>query len=176
MKYCTDISDHRRLKWINGKWLTHGKQLQAVAPWGKLENPPPRDPFQYILNLEARPYSFLSFAWTSLAQQINCEKILFSHTPRWTDTRFFFLIRFLNFFFFLLFHVILLLLIFTKIMLLSLLLFYLIFFSWKLFLSFHVPGYSGMFRNVPCSGFYRRPLSTALGLVSRIFRSCSLPR
>ena len=31
---------------------------------------------------------------------------------------------------------------------------------------------SGMLR-VP--GFYRRPLSTALGLVSRLFRSCSLP-
>ena len=34
---------------------------------------------------------------------------------------------------------------------------------------------SGMFWNVPCSGFYQRPLSTALGLVSRRFRSCSLP-
>ena len=35
---------------------------------------------------------------------------------------------------------------------------WLIFFSWKLLLYFHVPRCSGMFRNVPCSGFYRRPL------------------
>ena len=34
------------------------------------------------------------------------------------------------------------------------------FFSWKLLLFFHVPGCSGMFRNVPCSGFYRRPSSS----------------
>ena len=56
-----------------------------------------------------------------------------------------------------------LLLIFMKIILLL----SLIFFSLKLFLFFHVPGYSGifrdvpecsgMFRNVPCSGFYGRP-------------------
>ena len=26
------------------------------------------------------------------------------------------------------------------------------------FLFFHVSGCSGMFRNVPCSGFYRRPV------------------
>ena len=34
-----------------------------------------------------------------------------------------------------------------------------IFFSWKFLLFFHVLGCSGMFRNVPCSGFYRRPIS-----------------
>ena len=27
----------------------------------------------------------------------------------------------------------------------------------QFFKFFHVPGCSGMFRNVPCSGFYRRP-------------------
>ena len=73
------------------------------------------------------------------------------------DTSFF---VFIYFFFFLLFA---LLLIFTKIILLLLLFFFLKFF----FLFFHVPGCSGifrnvlacsrMFRNVPCSGFYRRP-------------------
>ena len=47
-----------------------------------------------------------------------------------------------------------LLFIFIKIVLLSLL-FYLFIFM-KMFF-FHVPGCSGMFRNVPCSGFYRRP-------------------
>ena len=34
---------------------------------------------------------------------------------------------------------------------------YFILFSRKLLLFFHVPGCFGMFRNVPCSGFYRRP-------------------
>ena len=29
---------------------------------------------------------------------------------------------------------------------------------------FHVPGCSGMFRNVPCSVFYRRPLSKVFSL------------
>ena len=52
------------------------------------------------------------------------------------------------------YFIVFLLLIFTKIMLL---LFYLIFFSWKLFLFFHVPGCSGMFRNVPCSGVLSTP-------------------
>ena len=63
-------------------------------------------------------------------------------------------------FLFSVFHVILLLLMFTKNMLLWLLLFYFIFFfSWKLFLFFHVPGCSGIFRNIPeCSVF--RVLST----------------
>ena len=137
MKYCTEISDHRRLKWITAKWLTHGKQLQAVALWGKLETPPPLcDPFQYILNLEARLHSLLSFAWTltppnKLIAKKYCFLILLEEqipvSFSWSD----FLI-----FLFLLLHIILLLLIFTKIMLL---LFYLIFFSWKLFLFFHVP-------------------------------------
>ena len=34
---------------------------------------------------------------------------------------------------------------------------YFILFSRKLLLFFDVPGCFGMFRNVPCSGFYRRP-------------------
>ena len=139
------------LKWITAKWLTHGKQLQEVALWGKLETPPPRDPFQYILNLEASLHSLLSFAWASLTQQINCDKILFSHSPRWTDTSFFFLTRFLNFSFFcFFFNVILLLLIFTKIMLL--LLFFLFFFCFCFF--FHENYfYFFMFRDVPAPGF-----------------------
>ena len=37
------------------------------------------------------------------------------------------------------------------------------FFSWKLFLFFHVPECSGMFRNVPCSRFYRRPTIRLFG-------------
>ena len=62
-------------------------------------------------------------------------------------------------FFFLLFDVILLLLIFTKTMLL--LSFYLIFFFHENYFYFfmfrEVLACSGLFRNVPCSWFYRRP-------------------
>ena len=60
------------------------------------------------------------------------------------------------------------------VIIINIILFY-FFFHENYFLFFHVPGCSGMFQNVPCSWFYRRPLSTALGLVSRLFRSCSLP-
>ena len=38
-----------------------------------------------------------------------------------------------------------------------------IYFFLKIILFFHVPGCSGMFRNVPCSWFYRRPRGTTLG-------------
>ena len=71
--------------------------------------------------LEANLYSLLSFAWT-LAPQIICDKILFSHTRRWFEFLFlyFFLFRFFCYF--------------------------------TVFINF-----SGMFRNVPCSWFYRRP-------------------
>ena len=82
----------------------------------------------------------------------HCDKILFSYTPRWTDTNFFFLIRFLNFSFFCYFmlfcyHYYFILL---------------IFFSWTLFLFFHVPECSGMFQNVPWSWFYRLPVTGGL--------------
>ena len=33
-----------------------------------------------------------------------------------------------------------------------------LFFSWKLLLFFHVSEFSGIFRDAPCSGFYRRPI------------------
>ena len=72
------------------------------------------------------------------------------------NTSFFF---FISLFFVSFFCYFTLLLIFTKIILL--LLFYYIFFSWKLFLFFHVPGCSGMFLHVPeCSVF--RVLSTPI--------------
>ena len=67
------------------------------------------------------------------------------------DTSFFF---FLSFFFgFLLFYVVISFYKFILLLLL-LLLFFFFFFSWKLFFIFSC---SRMFRNVPCSGFYRRP-------------------
>ena len=66
------------------------------------------------------------------------------------------------------FYYVTLLLIFMKIILLLLLFFI---FSLKLFLFFHVPGYSGMFRNVPCSGFYRRPIIYASLILAEFFFS-----
>ena len=102
----------------------------------------------------------------SLAQQINCDKILFSHTRRWYKFLFlnyFFIFLFFSFLF-LLFYVILLLLVFTKIILL--LLFYFYFFFMKIIFIFSC---SGIFRDVPvCSVF--RVLSTPFAAVrSTIF-------
>ena len=88
----------------------------------------------------------------SLAQQINCDKILFSHTRRWYKFLFlnyFFIFLFFSFLF-LLFYVILLLLVFTKIILL--LLFYFYFFFHENYFYFF------MFRDIPgCSGMFRVP-------------------
>ena len=86
-------------------------------------------------------------------------KLMFSHTRRWyqfLSLNYFFCL-FVCFLLLLLFYVILLLLIFAKIILL--LSFYLIdyFFKKNYFIFFHVPACPGMFRHVPCSGFYRRP-------------------
>ena len=93
----------------------------------------------------------------SLAKQILivCDKILLFHTQR--GYQFLFLDYFIIFlFFFLLFYVIIN---FYKNYFIIIILLY--FFSLKLFLFFHVPECSGMFRHVPCSGFYRRPFTKA---------------
>ena len=139
-------------KWITAKWLTHGKQLKEVAVWGKLENHPPRDPFKYIFEFRSKLSldHYCHLHKPLLAEQINRDKILFSHTRRWYQFRF---INFCCCYF-------TLLLIFTKIIFFN-------FFFHEIILFFHVPGCSGMFRNVPeCSGmfrnvprsgFYRRP-------------------
>ena len=80
----------------------------------------------------------------SLAQKIICDKILVSHTLRWYE----FLFLYFSFLFVFLCYFTLLLM-FIKI----------IFFR-------DVPGCSGMFvRNVPCSGFYRRPTQRYFQLV-----------
>ena len=99
--------------------------------WIQLEKHPLLRPILKYLNLEASLQSLLSFACTftySLAQQINCDKILFSHTRRWYQFQFSFISLFfvIFFYYFMLIYVILLLLIFIKIILL--LLFYSIFF------------------------------------------------
>ena len=98
---------------------------------------PPRDPFKYILNLEANLHSFLSFAWT-LAPQIICDKnIVFSY-PEMIRVSFplFLSVTVSSYF--------RLLLIFTKVILLLLLYFfhenYFYFFMFR-----DVPESSGMF-------------------------------
>ena len=143
-------------KWITALWMINSWQT-----WGgcvrKVWKTPSSQPILLYFEFRSRPSLITGICMDphspnkSIATKY-CFLILGD------DTSLFFLIISLFFFsfLFLLFYVILLLLVFTKIILL--LLFYSIFFSWKLFLFFHVPGYSGMFRYVPCSGFYRRPL------------------
>ena len=69
--------------------VTEKKQLARKNDflfWIQLEKHPLLRPILIYLNLEASLQSLLSFACTftySLAQQINCDKILFSHTRRW---------------------------------------------------------------------------------------------
>ena len=90
----------------------------------------------------------------SLAQQILscCDKILFSHTQR--GYHYFFLIISLFFgFFFLLFYVIIN---FQKNYFIIIIIFF--FFHENYFIF----SCSGMFRNVPCSWFYRRPISATI--------------
>ena len=115
--------------------------------WVKLVNPPLRDPFEYILNLEANPHSLLSFPWT-FAPQIICDKILFSHTRSFFIS---FSFGFLLFYVFINFyknHFIIIIILF-------------IYFheNYFYFLMFrNVPEFSGMFRNVPaCSGMFHVP-------------------
>ena len=101
--------------------------------------------FNIYLNLEASLHSIITvicinpYSPNKLIATKYCFLILGD------DTSFFFLLLLL--FFFCYFT---LLLIFTKIIL------FLMFFPWKLFLFFHVPRCSAMFRDVPgCSGMFR---------------------
>ena len=112
--------------------------------WRKLENPPNRDPFQYILNSEASLHSLLSFAWT-LTRPKNYlrQNIGFSYSEMIRVSFSLFLVSFC----------------FS-------LLFYFIIDVYKNYFFRDVPGCSGMFvRNVPCSGFYRRPTKRFFQLV-----------
>ena len=109
-----------------------------------------------FLNLGSEFTYYCHLHEPSLAQQINCNWILFSHTRRWLPASFSL--------FLLLFYIILLLLSFTKIILL-------LFFLRKLFLFHHVPGCSGMFRNVPFSGVYLRPFQNRKRKSARLSRA-----
>ena len=115
---------------------------------GKLENPTPRDPFQYVLNLEANLHSLLSFAWT-LTRPTNYwrQNIVFSY-PEMIRVSFSLFLSFSVFCYFTL------LLAFIKIILLLFIYFCYYFFHENYFYFF-------VFRNVPeCSVF--RVLSTPI--------------
>ena len=88
----------------------------------------------------------------SLAQKVICDKILVSHTLRWYEFLFLYFSFFCLFLFSLLFYFIINVYknYFTN------------FFFMKIILIFSC---SGMFRNVPCSGFYRRPTQRYFQLV-----------
>ena len=132
-------------KLITLKWLTDGKQLQEVAVWGTLKKPPSSRPI--LIYFAFTHYCHLHKP--SLAQQIlyDCDKILFSHTQR--RYLFLFLDYFIIFRYFLLFYVIIN---FYKKKIITVISLY--FFFMKIIFIFSC---SGMFRNVPCSGFYQRP-------------------
>ena len=111
------------------------------------------------MNLEASLHSLLSFAWI-LTRPINFnflrQNIVFSYSER-IPVSCSWLFHYFSVFLLLLFYVIINF--YKKYFIIFILL--LLFFSWKLFLCFHVPECSGMFRNVPYSWFYRRPVWTA---------------
>ena len=113
----------------------------------KAWKPPLRDPFEYILNLEASLHSLLSFAST-LTRPRNFN-LLRQNDVFWYSERIPVSFSWLFHYFWVFFCYFTFLLIFTKII--SLLLFYSIFFFMKNILIF---SRSGMFRNVPgCSMF-----------------------
>ena len=146
-------------KWITAKWLTHGKQLQEVAVWGKLKNPPSSRPILIYFEFRNKPSLVTVICMNPHSPnkfQFVATKYCFQLILR-EDDSFFFLIISLFFVLFLCYFT--LLLIFTKII--FRLLFYYIFFNENYFYFFmfrDVPECSGMFRNVPCSGFDRRPV------------------
>ena len=119
----------------------------------KAWKPPSSRPILIYFEFRSKPSPITVICMNppSLAQQILifCDKILFSHTQR--GYQFLVLDYFIIFRFFCCCYFTLLL-IFTKNILLFL--FYYYYF-------FHVPECSGMFRNVPYSWFYRRPVWTA---------------
>ena len=123
------------------------------------------------MNLEASLHSLLSFAFTltrPTSFNLLRQNIVFSYSER-IPVSFSWLFHYFSFFF----CYFTFLLICTKIILL--LLFYYFFYSWKLFLFFPVPGCSRMFRDVPCSWFYRRPRKYGNGCSLFIFIRSTLP-
>ena len=96
-------------KWITVKWLNSSQTITRGGCEKKASTPPPYDPFYS----EFRAFThYCHLHGPSLAQQINCNKILFSHTGIWLLVSF--SLYFFIFCFFLLFYVILLFVNFYK--------------------------------------------------------------
>ena len=151
-------------KCITVKWLNSWQTITRGGCVKKASKPP--SSWQILfLNLGSEFTYYCYLHEPSLAQQINCNWILFSHTRRWLPASFSLFLYFS--FFFWLFYVILLLLIFTKIFLL---LFFYYFFMKIIFIS-SVPGCSGMFRNVLFSGVFRRPFQNRKWKSARLSRA-----
>ena len=133
-------------KWITAKWLTHGKQLQGVVVWGKLENPSSR-PILIYFEFRSKP-SLITVICMDPHSPNKLIATKFCFLIVGGDTSFFFVI-----------------IKFTKII--SLLLFYLINFFHENYFCFFmfrdVPACSGIFRNVPKCMFRVRGFSDALG-------------
>ena len=140
--------------------VTEKKQLARKNDfvfWIQRDKHPLLRPILIYWNLEASLHSLLSFAWTftySVAQQINCDKILFSHTRRWYQFQLSFISLF--FVFFLLFYVNLCYFVIIN--------FYKNYFIMNILFKFFlftpitfIFSCSGMFRDALCSWFYRRP-------------------
>ena len=140
-------------KWITDKWLTHGNRLQEVAVWGKLKKPPSSRPILMYFEFRSKP-SLITVIWMDPHSPKKFIATKYCFLILREDTSFFFLIISLFFVFLLLFYVI------NS--------FYKNYFIIVIFFFFHenyfyffmfrdVPACSEMFRNVPCSWFYRRP-------------------
>ena len=142
----------QNLKWVTAKWLTRSWQtITRGSCLSKTWKPPSSRPISIYFEFRSKPSLI-----TVICMDPHSPNKLFATKYCFLilGDEFLFLNHFFIFRFFFLFYVILLLLIFTKTMLL--LSFYLIiFFFMKITFIFSC---SGMFRNVPCSGFYRRPM------------------
>ena len=157
-------------KLITAKWLTHGKQLQEVAVWGKLKKPPSSRPILIYFEFRSKPSLITVICMNPhLPNKFQSVATKYCFLILREDTCFFFLIISL---FCVIFCYYTLLLIFTKNILL--LLFHYIFFFMKIIFIF---ACFGMFRDVPeCSGMFRhvaacsvfRVLSTAWKKVHRM--------
>ena len=127
------------------------------AVWGKLENPPSSRPILIYFEFRSKPslITIICMDPYSPNKLFGTCKILFSRTRRWYE---FLFLLYLSFFFLLIFVCFVFLLFYVIInfyknyfIILYVYLFYL--FSFR-----DVPECCGMFRHVPCSEFYRRPV------------------
>ena len=145
-------------KWITDKWLTHGNQLQEVAVWGKLKKNPSSQPILIYFEFRSKP-SLITAICMNPHSPNKFQFVATKYCFLILDTSFLYLIisLFFVFFFFWFFYVHIN---FYKNYFIIIILLY-FFFHEKYFSFFmfrDVPECSEMFRDVPCSWFYRRPI------------------